>query len=286
MAEFSTYLAAVRSHSMLTPEEEDRLARAWRDQGDEEAGQRIVHAHLRLVLRMAVSFKGYGLPLSDIIAEGNLGLMQALKRYDPDRGLRFSTYALWWIRAAMFEYVLENSTPVKIGLTAERKKLFFKLRGLRAKLGDYSSGAMSDAEVDQVAETLGVRATIVREMEQLMDQPARSLDAPRSQEHEESWMASLASDEPDPEEILAEHQEKSWRRRLLAKAWEGLSQRERDILSGRRLREEPLRLEDLAQTHGISRERVRQIENAAVKKLKGLMESAAQALAPRSQKIA
>lgn len=266
------YAAAVRRLPVLEAEEEVALARAYLERGDREAARRLIESHLRLVVRTAYSLRGYGVPLADLIAEGNVGLMLALKRFDPERGLRFSTYALWWVRAAMLEAAMQQATPVKVALTAERKKIFFKLRGLAARLKP-GGGWLSDEEAAAIAADLKVRREHVSEMEGLLS-PELSLDAPREPGGAVTWQDSLADSGPSPEEAYAEREETAQRRKLLAAAWTELSEREQRIVTERCLREKPLRLEDLAQVYGISRERVRQIEASAMKKLKRLVGAA------------
>lgn len=278
----SAFYRTAREVPLLTGEEEADLVRRWHQDGDVAARDHLIEAHLRLVIKTASQFKGYGLPIADLVAEGNLGLVRALEGFDVERNLRFSTYAQWWVRAAMFEYVLRFSTPVNFGLSAERKKLFFKLRGLRSRLTGPSGGALSQAETRQVAKELGVRDTRVAEMERLLTQSPRSLDAPVG-ESGTPYGELLMDDRPDAEEILGERQELMYRRELLKSAWGELTERERDIVAERTLRENPLRLEDLAQRYNISRERVRQIESAALAKLKTLVRSAEAKLAPKGQ---
>jgi RNA polymerase sigma-32 factor len=264
------YVAAVRRIPVLTPEEETAYARAWRDREDPEAARKLVESHLRLVVRVAYSLRGYGVPLSDLIAEGNVGLVQALRRFDPERGLRFATYAIWWVRAAMLEAAMQQATPVKVALTAERKKIFFKLRSLTGKLKP-GGGWLSDLEAAEIARDLKVRPDHVSEMEALLA-PDLSLDAPREPGGSgATWQETLTDDAPSPEMRYAEKEEQDQRRAMLADAWKQLTDREQRIVADRCLREKPLRLEDLALRYGISRERVRQIEAAAIKKLRRLM---------------
>ena len=278
----SAYYKAMRETALLSGEDEAELIRRWKDEGDENARTRLLSAHLRLVVKTAGQFKGYGLSGADLVAEGNLGLVRALESFDPGRNLRFSTYAQWWVRAAMFEYVLKFSTPVNFGLSAERKKLFFKLRGIKARLTGPSGNALSVAETAQVANELGVRDQRVAEMERLLTQSPRSLDAPVG-ESGIPFGELLADDRPSVEETLGERQELMYRRELLKHAWEGLTERERDIVTQRTLRENPLRLEDLAQRYNISRERVRQIEGSALTKLKALVRAAEAKLLPKTR---
>ena len=280
----SAYYKAMRETALLSGEEEAELIRRWKHDGDEKARTRLLSAHLRLVVKTAGQFKGYGLSGADLVAEGNLGLVRALESFDPERALRFSTYAQWWVRAAMFEYVLKFSTPVNFGLSAERKKLFFKLRGIKSRLTGPSGNALSVAETAQVADQLGVRDQRVAEMERLLTQSPRSLDAPVG-ESGIPFGELLPDETPSAEEALGERQELMYRRELLKQAWNGLSERERDIVAERTLRENPLRLEDLAQRYNISRERVRQIEVAALSKLKDLVRAAEAKLLPKARTV-
>lgn len=266
------YLAQVRRQPLLSAEQEEILARRWRERSDRRAADQLIAAHLRMVVRMAVKLKGYGLPLQDLIAEGNVGLMRALDSYDPERGHRFATYATWWVRAGMFEYVLRFSTPVKFGLSAERKRLFFNLRSAKARAIQDGEG-MDDAKMAELAKELGVGTGMLHDMDQLMSGPGKSLDEAASADDDTTLLDRLADDRPDAEEILGDRQELQIRRRQLAGAWTCLSEREKDIVTERKLRERPQRLEDLAQRYNISRERVRQIETAALAKLSRVMSS-------------
>lgn len=278
----SAYFRAVRETPLLTAEEEAELMRRWKSDADEDAKRRLIESHLRLVIKTAGQFKGYGLAPADLIAEGNLGLMRALEGFDPARGLRFSTYAQWWVRAAMFEYVLKFSTPVGFGLSAERKRLFFKLKGAKARLTGPEGGALGADHAAQLGRELNAKDERVLEMERLLTQPARSLDAPVA-EGGTSLGELLADERPGAEEVLGERQELMYRRELLKHAWGALTERERDIVAERTLREKPLRLEDLAQRYDISRERVRQIEAGALNKLKGLVRAAEAKLLPKTR---
>lgn len=266
----AAFYRAVRETPVLTGEEETALIRAWLDHKDEAARCRVIESHLRLVVKTASQFKGYGLGMADLVSEGNLGLMRALESFDSERNLRFSTYAQWWVRAAMFEYVLKFSTPVNFGLSAERKRLFFKLRGAKAKLTGPEGGSLGAEDAAAIGRQLGAKDSRVLEMEQLLTQSPRSLDAPAT-ENGATWGELMADDRPGIEEILGDRQELMYRRELLKKAWVSLTERERDIVAERTLREKPLRLEDLAQRYNISRERVRQIESSALTKLKSLV---------------
>ena len=272
-------LYARRHAAMLSPEDELTLARAWWADGDEAAKCRLITSHLPLVLKAAGRFRGYGLSADDLIAEGNVGLMRALEGFEPERGLRFATYAQWWVRAAMYEYVLKFSTPVSFSITADRKRIFFKLKALKAKLMGPRGGHLAPDQAEAVARDLKVSAQTVAEMDRLMSQPARSLDAPVVAGGSACLGDLLPDERPDAEAELGERQELALRRHALAKSWPSLSEREQHILTERTLREQPLRLEDLAKRYGISRERVRQIEGEALRKLRRLMAPATGGLA-------
>ncbi|HSV28339.1 MAG TPA: RNA polymerase factor sigma-32 [Candidatus Omnitrophota bacterium] len=278
----AAFFRAVRDTPMLSGEEEAELIRRWKDEGDAAARNRLIESHLRLVVKTAATFRGYGLAVEDLVAEGNVGLVRALETFDADRNLRFSTYAQWWVRAAMFEYVLKFSTPVGFGLSAERKRLFFKLRSAKARLTGPEGGALDAKDAAAIGRELGAKDERVLEMEQLLTQAPRSLDAPAT-EGGASWGELMADDRPGIEEVLGERQELMYRRELLKHAWGELTDRERDIVAERTLRDKPLRLEDLAQRYNISRERVRQIEAAAMLKLKGLVRAAEARLMPKTR---
>ncbi|CAA7625393.1 RNA polymerase sigma factor RpoH [Candidatus Terasakiella magnetica] len=271
---------ALRQDSMLSVAEEVALIHAWHDRGDEAAKARLVTSHLPLVLKAAAKFRGYGLSPDDLVAEGNLGLMRALEGFDPGRGLRFATYALWWVRAAMYEYILKFSTPVSFPITADRKRLFFKLKSLKAKLLGGRGGQLGPDDAAAIATALKVSIQTVAEMDRLMSHPARSLDTPLAEGSGITLGDLLQDERPDAEAELGERQELALRRDALAQSWTALSEREQIILTERTLREKPLRLEDLALRYGISRERVRQIEAEAIRKLRRLMlPAAAEAMA-------
>lgn len=276
----AAFYKAVRAAPVLSSEEEADLIRRWTEDGDEDARRHLIESHLRLVMKTASTFRGYGMAADDLVAEGNIGLVRALETFDPARNLRFSTYAQWWVRAAMFEHVLKFSTPVGFGLSAERKRLFFKLRSAKARITGPEGGSLAADEAAAIGKELGAKDHRVLEMEQLLTQTPRSLDAPAT-EGGTTWGELMADDRPGIEEVLGERQELMYRRELLKHAWTGLTERERDIVAQRTLREKPLRLEDLAQRYNISRERVRQIEAAAMQKLKGLVRAAEAKLLPK-----
>eukprot|EP01012_Entosiphon_sulcatum_P033295 TRINITY_DN4214_c1_g3_i1.p2 TRINITY_DN4214_c1_g3~~TRINITY_DN4214_c1_g3_i1.p2 ORF type:complete len:304 (+),score=73.16 TRINITY_DN4214_c1_g3_i1:490-1401(+) len=271
----SRYLSEIRKFPMLEPGEEFMLAKAWREHGDSEAAHRLVTSHLRLVAKIAMGYRGYGLPVSELISEGNVGMMQAVKRFEPDKGFRLATYAMWWIRAAIQEYILRSWSLVKIGTTAAQKKLFFNLRRMKGKLAALEEGDLKPEHVAQIAHNLAVTEAEVVSMNRRLAAPDHSLNAPLRIDGEGEWQDWLVDETPNQEVRLAEREEMDIRRSLLNDAMGGLTDRERDILQRRRLVEEPVTLEDLSQEYGISRERVRQIEVRAFEKLQKAMRNAA-----------
>jgi RNA polymerase sigma-32 factor len=269
------YLREIRKFPMLEPEEEFMLAKRWREHGDAEAAHRLVTSHLRLVAKIAMGYRGYGLPLSELISEGNVGMMQAVKRFDPDRGFRLATYAMWWIRASIQEYILHSWSLVKMGTTAAQKKLFFNLRKVKNQMKALEEGDLPPEKVKAIAKTLSVPEQDVVQMNRRLSSPDHSLNAPLRDEGEGEWQDWLV-DETDNQEIkLGENEELKRRQRMLASAMGTLNERERHILSERRLRDEPTTLEDLSQKYNISRERVRQIEVRAFEKLQRSMKTQA-----------
>jgi RNA polymerase sigma-32 factor len=263
------YLQEIRKFPMLEAEEEYMLAKRWREHGDSEAAHRLVTSHLRLVAKIAMGYRGYGLPLNELISEGNVGMMQAVKRFDPERGFRLATYAMWWIRAAIQEYILHSWSLVKIGTTAAQKKLFFSLRKIKTHMKAMEEGDLTPENVKKIARDLNVAEVDVINMNRRLASPDQSLNAPlRSDgDGDGEWQDWLIDEEDNQEIRLAETQESERRQRMLERAMASLNERERDILSERRLRDEPMTLEDLSQKYGISRERVRQIEVRAFEKL-------------------
>jgi RNA polymerase sigma-32 factor len=231
----------------------------------------MLGSHLRLVIKIARGFGGYGMPLADLVAEGNVGLMQALARFDPERGFRFATYAMWWIRAAIQEYVLHNRSLVTIGATPTSKKLFFNLRRMKSKLGELGDGDLPPDAVAQIARQLKVSEGQVVEMNRRLAATDQSLSAPMHADGGAEWQDMLAADGPDQESVIAEASELAWRRDLLAEGLKGLNERERHILKGRRLEDEAMTLAELGDVYGVSRERVRQIEVRAFEKLQSAM---------------
>jgi RNA polymerase sigma-32 factor len=260
---------------MLAPEEEYMLAKRWQEHEDPEAAHRLVTSHLRLVAKIAMGYRGYGLPVSELISEGNVGMMQAVKRFDPDRGFRLATYAMWWIRASIQEYILHSWSLVKMGTTAAQKKLFFNLRKLKGQIQALEEGDLSPEHVKKIAEDLGVPESDVVSMNRRLAAPDHSLNAPLRVEGEGEWQDWLVDESDSQEQKLGERQELGIRRDLLKKAMDLLNERERDILAERRLKEQPTTLEDLSQKYGISRERVRQIEVRAFEKLQKAIKTAA-----------
>ena len=271
----SRYLEEIRKFPMLQPDEEYMLAKRWREHGDTEAAHRLVTSHLRLVAKIAMGYRGYGLPVSELISEGNVGMMQAVKRFDPDRGFRLATYAMWWIRAAIQEYILHSWSLVKMGTTAAQKKLFFNLRKIKGQLKAFEEGDLSPEHVKKIASDLNVPEVDVVNMNRRLRAPDHSLNAPLRVEGEGEWQDWLVDEGPSQEVALAEREELSKRRKLLTQAMTQLNERERHILTERRLRDDPTTLEDLSQQYGISRERVRQIEVRAFDKLQKAIRNAA-----------
>ena len=271
----SRYLSEIRKFPMLEADEEFMLAKRWTEHGDTEAAGRLVTSHLRLVAKIAMGYRGYGLPVSELISEGNVGMMQAVKRFDPDRGFRLATYAMWWIRAAIQEYILHSWSLVKMGTTAAQKKLFFNLRRLKGQLQAIDEGDLAPENVKKIAQTLDVPEQDVINMNRRLASPDHSLNAPLRVDGEGEWQDWLVDETEDQETRLSNQQELHKRRALLKNAMSALNDREKHILTHRRLRETPTTLEDLSQEYGISRERVRQIEVRAFEKLQKAIKNAA-----------
>jgi RNA polymerase sigma-32 factor len=269
------YLAEIRRFPMLEPQEEYMLAKRWREHGDTEAAHKMVTSHLRLVAKIAMGYRGYGLPMSEVISEGNVGLMQAVKRFDPDKGFRLATYAMWWIRAAIQEYILHSWSLVKIGTTAAQKKLFFNLRRVKGQLKALEEGDLKPETVKEIATRLDVPESDVVDMNRRLAAPDHSLNAPVRMDGEGEWQEWLVDEGDSQETMLAESQEFGRRQKLLDRALKLLNPRERRILSERRLKDEPTTLEDLSKEFGISRERVRQIEVRAFDKVQRAIRNAA-----------
>ena len=270
------YLEEIRRFPMLEPNEEYMLAKAWQQHGDQEAAHRLVTSHLRLVTRIAMGYRGYGLPIGEVISEGNVGLMQAVKRFDPDKGFRLATYAMWWIRASIQEYILRSWSLVKMGTTAAQKKLFFNLRRMKGQIKALEEGYLRPDHVKQIATKLGVPEEDVISMNRRLGGDA-SLNAPVRAENEGSgeWQDWLVDETPDQEERLVQSEETDLRKGYLARAMATLNDRERRIFEARRLAEEPATLEDLSAEFGVSRERIRQIEVRAFEKVQAAVQKAA-----------
>ena len=265
----SRYMDQIRQFPMLEADEEYMLARAFNERGDVEAAHKLVTSHLRLVAKIAMGYRGYGLPVADLISEGNLGMMHAVKKFDPERGFRLATYAMWWIKASIQEYVLRSWSLVKIGTTASQKKLFFNLRRIKGRIGAIDRGDLSPQDVSDIAEELNVPEADVISMNQRMAGGDHSLNIPVSTDGMESgeWQDWLEDDRPDQEASFAETEELRQRQNLMADAMQGLNPREVRIIEARRLSEPPLTLEELATEFSVSRERIRQIEVRAFEKL-------------------
>ena len=264
----SAYLRDIRRYPLLSAEEERRLAHRWQESGDSAAFEQLIGSHLRLVVGLAKKARGYGLQTADLIAEGNIGLIEAARRFDPDRGNRFSTYAIWWIRAAIQRYVLDNASVVRLGTTAGQKKLFFNLSRLKGELGEFDDDNISSDAVISIAERLGVRADEVIDMNGRLARGDYSLNVPVTQQGETNWQDLLADESVDMEAEIADDDELSHRRAYVWRGLSELSDRERDILVRRRLNDDHETLAVLSQEYGVSRERIRQIEMAALNKLK------------------
>jgi RNA polymerase sigma-32 factor len=270
----SRYLQEIRKFPMLAQEEEYMLARAWREHGDTDSAHKLVTSHLRLVAKIAMGYRGYGLPLGELISEGNVGMMQAVKRFDPEKGFRLATYAMWWIRASIQEYVLRSWSLVKMGTTAAQKKLFFNLRRVKGQIEAIEEGDLKPENVAEIARRLGVTEDEVVSMNRRLTAPDSSLNAPLRDESDSEWQDMLVDEDMDQEERLVERDELSLRQQLLMDAMSVLNDREKHILTERRLKDDPATLEDLSQEYNISRERVRQIEVRAFEKLQKAMKNA------------
>ena len=269
------YLQEIRKFPMLEQNQEYMLAKAWVEHDDREAAHQLVTSHLRLVAKIAMGYRGYGLPVAELIAEGNVGMMQAVKRFDPEKGFRLATYAMWWIRAAIQEYILRSWSLVKIGTTAAQKKLFFNLRRIKGQIQAIEEGDLKPDQVEHIATQLSVSEDDVVAMNRRMAAPDHSLNAPMKIDGEGEWQDWLVDDAPDQESIVAEQEELDQRRSLLADAMTTLNEREQHILTERRLKDSPTTLEELSKQYEISRERVRQIEVRAFEKLQKAMKNAA-----------
>ena len=272
-AGLNRYLSEIKKFPILAPEEEFRLATQWREQGDTDAAARLVNSHLRLVAKIAMGYRGYGLPVSELISEGNIGLMQGVKKFEPERGFRLATYAMWWIRASIQEFILRSWSLVKMGTTAAQKKLFFNLRRMKNQIEAFEEGDMKPAHVTKIATDLGVTEAEVISMNRRMGHGGdTSLNAPlRDTDGEGQWQDFLVDNGPLQDEIIADDEERRVRHDLLTQAMGSLNDREKHILTERRLVDEPQTLEDLSQVYHVSRERIRQIEVRAFEKLQAAL---------------
>ena len=276
------YLQEIRQFPMLQPDEEFMLAKRWKEHGDREAAHKLVTSHLRLVAKIAMGYRGYGLPISEVVSEGNVGLMQAVKRFEPDKGFRLATYAMWWIKASIQEFILRSWSLVKMGTTASQKKLFFNLRKVKGQIQALEEGDLRPDQVKEIAHRLGVPEEDVVSMNRRLSGDA-SLNAPVRAESEGEWQDWLVDDADTQEDVLVENEEKRMRLDLLSEAMEKLTDRERRVFEARRMQEEPATLEDLSQEFGVSRERIRQIEVRAFEKVQKAVKNAAQkALSPKA----
>ena len=261
------YLEEIRRFPMLEPQQEFMLAKSWREHGDRDAAHKLVTSHLRLVAKIAMGYRGYGLPISEVVSEGNVGLMQAVKRFEPDKGFRLATYAMWWIKASIQEYILRSWSLVKMGTTANQKKLFFNLRKAKSKISALQEGDLRPDQVDIIAKRLGVTKQDVIDMNRRLGGDA-SLNAPIREDGDSGeWQDWLADDSESQETVMAAHEELDNRRKALSSALDVLNDRERRIFEARRLADDPVTLEELAEEFGVSRERVRQIEVRAFEKV-------------------
>jgi RNA polymerase sigma-32 factor len=271
-AGLNRYLSEIKKFPILTPEEEYMLAKRWTEHQDTDAAAKLVNSHLRLVAKIAMGYRGYGLPTSELISEGNIGLMQGVKKFEPERGFRLATYAMWWIRASIQEYILRSWSLVKMGTTAAQKKLFFNLRRMKNKIDAFEDGDLKPEDVTKIATDLGVSEEDVISMNRRMAMGGdTSLNVPLRDDSEGSWQDFLVDDEPLQDERVAEAEETRLRHDLLVEAMESLNEREKHILTERRLTDEPKTLEELSQVYDVSRERIRQIEVRAFEKLQAAL---------------
>jgi RNA polymerase sigma-32 factor len=266
------YLAEIKRFPMLEPQEEYMLAKRWREHDDRDAAHKLVTSHLRLVAKIAMGYRGYGLPIGEVISEGNVGLMQAVRRFEPDKGFKLATYAMWWIRASIQEYILRSWSLVKMGTTASQKKLFFNLRKAKSRISALDEGDMRDDQVEIIATKLGVAKQEVIDMNRRLGGDA-SLNAPLREEGEGEWQDWLVDDSASQENLLAEREESDARLGALKNALTVLNPRERRIFEARRLADDPITLEELSTEFGVSRERVRQIEVRAFEKVQAAVKA-------------
>jgi RNA polymerase sigma-32 factor len=271
-ASLNRYLSEIRKFPLLQPEEEYMLAKRFQEHGDPEAAAKLVTSHLRLVAKIAMGYRGYGLPASELISEGNIGLMQGVKKFEPDRGFRLATYAMWWIRASIQEYILRSWSLVKMGTTAAQKKLFFNLRRMKSQIDAFEDGDLKPEHVTKIATDLGVSEEDVTSMNRRMSMGGdTSLNVMVGEDGDAQWQDWLVDTDPLQDERLADAQEKDVRHDMLTQAMDALNDREKHILAERRLADDPKTLEELSQVYGVSRERVRQIEVRAFDKLQKAM---------------
>ena len=271
-ASLNRYLSEIKKFPILAPEQEYMLAKRFEEHGDTDAAAQLVTSHLRLVAKIAMGYRGYGLPVSELISEGNIGLMQGVKKFEADRGFRLATYAMWWIRASIQEFILRSWSLVKMGTTAAQKKLFFNLRRMKSKLDAFEDGDLSPEHLAKIATDLGVTQDEVTSMNRRMAMGGdTSLNVPMREDGEGQWQDWLADDSPLQDTVVAEAQEADVRHEMLTSAMDDLNEREKHILTERRLTDDPKTLEELSQVYGVSRERVRQIEVRAFEKLQKAM---------------
>ena len=280
----SVYLAQIKKFPILDAEEEYMLAKNWKERGNLKSAHKLVTSHLRLVAKIAMGYRGYGLPVNELISEGNIGLMQAVKKFDPEKGFRLATYAMWWIKAAIQEYVLRSWSLVKMGTTSAQKKLFFNLKKMKKQIAPYEEGDLKKEQVDQISKKLGVKTEEVVNMNRRMMGQEKSLNDPIKDGEKGEWQDWIASDDLDHELFVSQKQEMDEKKSLLHQSIKILNNREREILEERKLSSEPKTLEDLSKKYKISRERIRQIETKAFEKLQKAMLNATQSknLLPRN----
>ena len=280
----SSYLAQIKKFPMLTAEEEYMLAKSWRDRGDLKSAQKLITSHLRLVAKIAMGYRGYGLPVSEMVSEGNIGLMQAVKKFEPEKGFRLTTYAIWWIKASIQEYILRSWSLVKMGTTTAQKKLFFNLKKIKNQLSPNNTGDLNTEHVEEISKRLNVKKEDVVSMNRRMLGKEKSLNDPIKDESGTEWQDWIVDDKVDQELKLSHKQEFDQRKKLMDVSMNILNPREKDILTARRLSENIATLEDLSKKYNISRERIRQIETKAFEKLQKAMLNAAKSnnLLPRN----
>ena len=280
----SVYLAQIKKFPILDAEEEYMLAKNWKERGNLKSAHKLVTSHLRLVAKIAMGYRGYGLPVNELISEGNIGLMQAVKKFDPEKGFRLATYAMWWIKAAIQEYVLRSWSLVKMGTTSAQKKLFFNLKKMKKQIAPYEEGDLKKEQVDQISKKLGVKSEEVVNMNRRMMGQEKSLNDPIKDGEKGEWQDWIVSDDLDQELFVSQKQELDEKKSLLNQSIKILNDREREILEERKLSSEPKTLEDLSKKYKISRERIRQIETKAFEKLQKAMLNATQSknLLPRN----